>query len=459
MAKALAVHEALLIERSVSMRVLEEIARIAQEPVEGSTTGPERIAFLTQLCDFIAFAPMQILLGFAERLSEIAPASLVKVENWQRWYLRRRFYGESLPRPVLLELEEIVSRLRFEKSIEGRVLTADWYLRERYAAILAGRTTGMLEPILSRIEEAYVPVVTRLVATSSKVPAMHVALRGLEVCHKFAYHLRIIAEWCASMRSLHIRNDDAVTPPDVAGFTKRVAAIEASLYETIPNLTFEVYDAGATRERGMPDYFGQAYIIVAAKTFERMRDGAPNAANLFRSFFGLSLLAVRRLGRELEDAEPVLRFTYVTEPYIHLLELSGYAYLFSQLGGKGNVWHTVREMWEGALGKYFDPKIIRAVFEERVMMMRPWYTLRFNWQRAFRDEIVAASYAGRWFSPLLGVVRDYLSSSFDGILDLDARDVFFLVFLRYQAGFEDAKLPRGAESLQRRADRMDNEAE
>jgi hypothetical protein len=89
--------------------------------------------------------------------------------------------------------------------------------------------------------------------------------------------------------------------------------------------------------------------------------------------------------------------------------------------------------------------------------MRPWFTMRFNWQKRFRDDLFKAVDDGHTLTPLLGIVARYIEA-FHGVDHLDARDVFFFAFLRYQPGFEDAKLPGAAESLQRMADRGPNEA-
>jgi hypothetical protein len=81
--------------------------------------------------------------------------------------------------------------------------------------------------------------------------------------------------------------------------------------------------------------------------------------------------------------------------------------------------------------------------------------MRFNWQRTFRENLECAD-ASRPLSPILNVVIRYIESR-HGMDRLDARDVFFFVFLRFQVGFEDAELPDAAESLQKIADRGPDE--
>lgn len=453
-AKSLAVEEALLLERAVSTRVLDALGHI-REPANGATArelGPEAVK--TQLCDFIAFAPMQVLLGFAERIASIDAHSLLDTLDWKRWFLRKRYYREELTRALLVDLDDLTKRLEFERTIEGRIITGDWYLRERYTVLLIRHIVGVLEALLARIEAAYQPVVVRLTAEKSSMAAMHVALRGLETCHKFGYHLEMIANWCTSAKSTYVHDEEAVELPNVNALLQRVKDQETKLLESVQDLAFSVYDEGAMSKRTLPDYFGHAYMLVASMLFERMRTDAAAAEPLFRAFFGLSILAQQRLSGEIVTTNPMHRFAFLTEPYVHLAELSGYAYLYSHLQANARLWKTVKALWSKALKEYMNPEGIRVMFVEHLPLVRPWYTSRFKWKRAFTEDMVAAvAEEDRWFSPLLGLLREQLLK-WHGHDYLEARDVFYLVYLRQRREFRDGKMPPKAESLANRADRM-----
>src|ERR1051325_3074029 len=82
MAKRFAVEEALLLEQIISSRVMAAIA----QPQDQTTDEPRSSewspsALKTQLCDFVAFSPMQILLGFATRISSIDPHALFDTDR------------------------------------------------------------------------------------------------------------------------------------------------------------------------------------------------------------------------------------------------------------------------------------------------------------------------------------------------------------------------------------------
>jgi len=136
--------------------------------------------------------------------------------------------------------------------------------------------------------------------------------------------------------------------------------------------------------------------------------------------------------------------------------MSGYAFLFSHLHARGNDWRAVRHLWDDALGQYINPEAIRVIYEDRYNAMRPWYTQRFNWQRSFREDLEQAVAAGRWLSPFLkGVAEEALS--WHG-MDLEPRNVFYLVYLQQQAAFAGGVLPDDVDSLQRQLNRVNDES-
>lgn len=457
-AKSLAVEEALLLERAVSTRLAQVIGEVEESNDPPKVAEWNSVAVKTQLCDFLAFAPMQLLLGLAERIAAIDPHVLVDTQDWRRWLQRKRYYRQGLPRPLLIELDELRKQLDFERSIEGRVITGDWYLRERYAVLVIRAVTTALESILGRIEAAYPSIVHQLAAEKSSMPAMHVALRGLETCHKFHYHLDAITSRCKSLKNTLVQDDGAVALPQVDALYARVRAVELLLLTSASTLAFSVYDEGATTKRDLPDYFGHAYMLMASMLFERMRTDAPGAGALFRAFFGLSILAAKRLEGEITTTDPYVRFAYKTEPYMHLAELSGYAYLYSQLQGDASLWQAVKELWLDALREYVNPEGVRIMLVEHLPVMRPWYSSRFNWKRTFSGDIKTAAAAERWFSPLLRIIREKVLS-WHGMEHIEARDVFYLTFLLQLPAFQKDKMPPGVESLIYRADRMAHEEE
>jgi len=457
-ANALAVEEAMLLERIVSSAILDNLSRVSRVKFRPAGSEAEEAGLLIQLCDFVGLAPLQILLGMAERLRKSDPRSLFDTTDWRRFFRHRRFYWDRLPRSVNEQLEEVTNQLAFEVSVEDQLVTSAWYLRQRYATAVVNQVKQHFELIAERLLDSYLNSSEQVGEVSGGLPAIHLVFRGLEACHKLVLHGRDIATWCDTMRSLHVPAADLATAPDLEALGKKISDVETGLHERLAQLAFKVYDSDAKLERTLPDYFGQAYMTIAHQTFERLRKGVIENDVLLRAFFGVSLLAVQRLGTELaEVANVIARVTYLTEPIVNLLDMSGYAFLFSQLHARGDAWRIVRGLWDDALGKYLNPEAIRVIYEDRYTAMRPWYTQRFNWQRAFHDDLAQASVENRWLSPFLkGVAEDVLS--WHGMHDLNPRDAFYLVYLRRQTAFATGPLPQGVDSLLRQLNRVNDES-
>jgi hypothetical protein len=450
-AQALAVPDSILVERMVSEAVIAALPRIE---LGMPAQAEESIGMILQLCDFVAFAPMQILLGLATRLRSFDPKALLDVVDWPDWFRQRLYYKERLPSDIILRLEDITRQLSFEVNVEDAVLTAGWYLREAYVIAVIETIDTYLRSVIVRIEEAYLPVVKLLSDVHGGLPAMHIALRGLETCHKLRYNARDIAMWSDTMRTLHVYRRDIAADPDLDNLWKRLDSMETGLHEFVAGQAFKVYDTDAELKRALPDYFGQAYMMVAQETFTRLRQGGIGADAILRALFGISLLAIQRLGNELAAVDNLtVRLTYITEPLLNLLEVSGYAYLFSQLHASDGSWNTARTLWANALrDSYLNAATIRFIYDDDFTVLRPMQTLRFSWQKMFRDDLVGAATGNQWLSPFMSAVAKDIDSWHH--FDLQGKDAFLLVYLRYQAGFTDMKLPHRAASLQHRLDQV-----
>jgi len=450
--EGLAIEEAFLLERVVSEGISKQVAQLAERKAGKEPGSKEEVALVTQLCDFLALVPMQVLLGCAERLRAFKPDTLIDIDHWPQWYLKRRFYGYRLPRAVLVRLEDVTSRLAFEELVEGTVLTESWYLRQQFAVVVIDHVMGFLPDIVGLIERRYLPLVQLLQSVGATFPATHVAFRALEACEKLRRHLPEIVLWGERMRSLHVISAEAATLPDVDTLVARVESVEERMQDILGTLAFDLYEPEAKLVRDLPDYFGQAYMTVATETFDRLQMGNAKAEGLFRVFFALSILASQRLQSELEHVQDIsVKVRYLTEPLIQLMELSGYAYLFSQLRGNGVVWRAVRGIWDKQLGSTLNPELVRIVAEDRDVG-RPWYTQRFNWQRAFREDLDSALSENRWLSAFIKGAAEYIFGG-HGLIDLDARAAFVIVYLREHPSLPGLQLSPNARSLQHNLDR------
>jgi hypothetical protein len=127
-----------------------------------------------------------------------------------------------------------------------------------------------------------------------------------------------------------------------------------TLAECLPEL------GNAQRSEQLPDYFGQAYTVLAEESYYAMAQGDEELfAKIFPPFFVGCLSANEHLIEQLSDRDGTTAAMFSTEPLADLLELSGHAIIYSELDGK-RYWRVAKDLWD----RYFSshPKSC-AVFD------------------------------------------------------------------------------------------------
>jgi hypothetical protein len=179
------------------------------------------------------------------------------------------------------------------------------------------------------------------------------------------------------------------------------------------------------------------------------------------------LAAFERLSKELKDYPAQTSVIFSTEPIENLMELSGYAIIYSELGPK-NTWATVKAAWDRYFAATRDPAAI-AKWLATIMKVRgnqfgiaPGDLQRTSWKQHFEHDMRRRGWlADRWSrSPwernakkghASPVVRALLRGG-DAFADLS--DVFLVLYLLKKVSAEEALITAKTESF---ADALERE--
>jgi hypothetical protein len=99
-----------------------------------------------------------------------------------------------------------------------------------------------------------------------------------------------------------------------------------------------------------PDYFGQLYSTAAQECYSALAQGLDTRFNrLFPQFFSIALRGVRRIVAQIGGSADVKQLL-MSDPITDLMDLSGFAFAYSELDGRRSYHDTVRSQWD----RYFD---------------------------------------------------------------------------------------------------------
>jgi hypothetical protein len=208
------------------------------------------------------------------------------------------------------------------------------------------------------------------------------------------------------------------------------------------------------RRDDIPDYFGYAVHRTGEACYEALaNDDAEFFEKLFPAYFIGSLFASERVKTEVADLFPEQAVTWIFEPVLDCLDLSGYAFLYSELHDDSKLWETCKSQWKTYLAQDGTERLERlaafSAFQQGQFGLTPRSIIRTQWQMNLGnaleqlprdDEITPQHPLG--YRPVKHKSRIIRRIAPDegmlgSMLIHNASDAFISIFLSKQEGAED----------------------
>ncbi|MCI0407260.1 MAG: hypothetical protein L0191_01640 [Acidobacteria bacterium] len=360
---------------------IRHVARAGDLP----TSDPEWVGPRLAVVDTYGMGLISLLLGLSRRLSRMTEQRLRDTIDQIRWSKQRDVYRTDMPRIVVERLEHLQKGLEFEREVEGRIISPRWYQVQIAATGLAQFIASITNKLVDQLDSSFAKEAELLMSEGRHILASQVIQRGLEACEKFRFHLPEIRS-CFDRLSAFRRVPDipwpAVAWEDVQ---RRVGDVRERLLLAFAQLSINL--AALPRAPELPDYFGHAYAVLAQESYAAMATGKEELfKKLFPPFFLAGLTAHDLIRGRLKGYDDKTKVVFSTEPIADLLELSGYAIIYSELDGKG-FWDTVKRLWDAYFEKIPDPqaasRFVSAVVEYRrsLFAILPRDLARTSWKQ------------------------------------------------------------------------------
>ncbi len=242
---------------------------------------------------------------------------------------RRRVYKEPHPRCVLKDLAELLNRLDFERSVEGMIRTQTWYVRQIIALSYAKAIRDMVAGIVNTIIEEFVEPAGDLIHATKARSAGVWLHRGIEACCKAEGRIEALDARYTELKRFHVT--EALWHP--LGAPEALSKVESARVKIVRMLAAIVPDlcqiqAGAD----LPDIVGQTRAQLAEELISMMEGKQEDGFDeLFRSYFKATITVY---GHFVDLAQQSGSDGYVgvaREAILDLMDLSGLAFLFSEL--------------------------------------------------------------------------------------------------------------------------------
>lgn len=319
-----------------------------------SYTGPSRTAHLSreQHLALPGEASAHNLVDHV--LLEVVSACLGYVDYFQRMHLMLPSLGELVAdgskRLVAGKLPiEITANLRkalaTEIEIEGARVTPDNALTQLVARALATEAIDEVENLVAFLEGELWPWVIEIGGTQSWAAGAALS-RATELTEKLGILLRFERELLDRCESVHIEKDDRWPATDTSDISGRAASLKDQLELPIARLAATV-DSAPDTDR--PDHFGWAYYRAHENVLARILARTPGEPTELRKKVGLLYLAgdvaTQRLSTTVRRHDQSVINSYVAEPNLRFLQLSGIALVMSEVAKEPALFAPFESLW------------------------------------------------------------------------------------------------------------------
>jgi hypothetical protein len=282
-------------------------------------------------------------------------------------------------------------------------VSPDWYIKQLIIVRYLGLFQETTSELLSSLEQFFVSKSGALLSKKSFILAAHHSQRGIEMCNKITAHVPSSKTHVKELEGMAINKDLFWPKWDWNQIEDRVNRSHDKLVENLAKC-IPTLSSGEHRD-DFPDLFGQTYNTVCQDCYESMiLKKANKFKNLFPLLFFGSLTAHEKLRKKLKDWQPESRLVIALEPLADIMELSGYAKIYSELFDISEIWNVCEASWN----KYFDShdrpddaaKFLIELYKYRkeLFQISPRDILRTNWQISFNNKLREMSLIDDMFS-------------------------------------------------------------
>jgi hypothetical protein len=309
------------------------------------------------MADAICFLQLRILVAYRTALEQRTPELTKKRIERVRWKEAKSLYTNGFVTGELRQLEWLLSRMRMESDVEGKILTPVWYQQD---LVSKSQAESLRESVAALVESGsnfFQNWSDRLVKANRVWQSAAVLSRYLEYLNKLANHLRLFKAYSGSLKATRHLTDLPWPDIEPEHWFETARGLREKLVQKIA--THVVLLSAAQKPEGMPDYLGQFIHETGENLFDSLLGRRSEEVKaLMKPYLAGTLVLFEEMKPSTSkfDVWVEQKLQIAATPVLDILELSGYGKLIAELHDDDLLWAAVSTVWDQFLEK--SPKTL-----------------------------------------------------------------------------------------------------
>ncbi|MDD2509911.1 MAG: hypothetical protein PHG94_02115 [Syntrophomonas sp.] len=348
------------LEIKLAIKLLKAVDVIINEYIEQiSFNGKDNVisdVFWMAFIDCYGLLYISPLLGFVNEFGTDTKNAFHKLMASVNWNSSKGAYETKFPYRMIDRLEYVFDHLKFEKSVEGQIISPSWYLNQLIVGRFAELVDENTSDLVAMAVEFYKRKTELLYQRKQYAACTVLGHRGLEWCRKSYHHVGIWPILSNTIDEYYIRKELSWPKWNWEELKTQISNLEKDIYIILARCLPVLVES--SQEGKIPDLFGQTYHIICLAIYQALKVPDTETVKALIPAFFLSALQANEVLRKktAEWKEPTSSLIFATEPIADLMELSGYALIYSELHEIHELWHPFKTCWDSYfLTSYSDP--------------------------------------------------------------------------------------------------------
>lgn len=326
------------------------------------------------LFDTCILSFMSYPLGFHKLARKLKAKIILGQIDRIDWLSDKDIYRKGFPPPLLPRVEFVQRRLKVEKAIEGKIISPNWYKRQLIIMRYVELFKDSLDELLDSLETIFISKSNTLLDKKLSILAAVFSQRGLETCNKMRAHLPYLKSLIEDLEKMVVVSKDLTwSKIDWDNIKDKINEKHDKLTEIqakcLPTLSL------IKKTERQPDIFGQTYNTICHETYYALASkNREKFKILFPLLFFGSLMAHENLKTVLKDYQIETVVSISSEPLLDIMQLSGYAKIYSELYDIKEMWDMCGSLWD----KYFDKNQKKKETVELLIKLQQYRRDRFQ---------------------------------------------------------------------------------
>jgi len=295
------------------------------------------------VCEGLCYNLLDFQMGVIARMTEFSKKKIEDEYIKIKWGETDTIYSTDLIPDLYLVLKDYNKFLLNEQYVEGKEITPAWYIKQKLISELLLKFSYKFTDTVSLFDKYLLRLAKHYQDTNNTLVASFIIHIGLEILDKFSYRLPMLEQTVSELDAFELIKGEFIWKKiDFKQVQSMLSDYENKCLSILSDCFLKLSLVKWSNE--FPDIYGRSYAALAqAINSCYVNNNLDFFKKMFPEFLRGVIIGYNNFRTQFTQYHNSSSVTYQT--LTDLMEISGYAYLYSCIYDEWDYWNIVKGAW------------------------------------------------------------------------------------------------------------------